>query len=329
MKICIDAGHGMGNRTAGVFDSGAVGGRHKEAHLTLAYALALEAALAKLGVEVWLTRRDNDKPCPVGRRASNAAAAGCTAFVSLHFNAHNGRASGVEVLYRETLKDKPLAEIMQAALVRVTGLPNRGVKSRRDLAVLKFAPGPAVLLEMGFIDNPRDRALILQDAVRMNTAEILAKTLRDALVAKKPAFLPSVSSRRFERIHTTEFGGGAEAGMPSAYGGTVDPRVPQAALPARVTAGFRWVVVRNEANGRMVRCRVNDVGPWNTRDAYWFTEDGRPLAEKQFRNKTLAQNGRIPVSPAGLDLTPAAMDALDVPGRKNNRSALLTWWFVE
>lgn len=38
-------------------------------------------------------------------------------------------------------------------------------------------------------------------------------------------------------ILSTEFGGGNEAGMPSAYGETVDPNQPQASLPARVPLG--------------------------------------------------------------------------------------------
>ena len=320
MKICIDAGHGMGNKTPGVFDPGAVGAKYREADMALGYAILLKAALDELRVPTFLTRVDNTRPCPVGQRAADATAAGCTALVSIHMNAYNGRATGCEVLYRDVKKDLPLARALQAELVRMTGLKDRGVIARKDLAVLKFAAGPAVLIELGFIDNPQDRSLLLMDNVRLAVVIALAKTLRDVLVRTSP--------KRFERIYTTEFGGGAEAGMPSAYGGLVKPNEEQASLPARVAAARRWIYVMNMINGHIVKCRVNDVGPWNTADAYW-DGSGRPLAEKQYKEKLRAQNKRVPVNPAGLDLTPAAMDALGVPGKPNTRSAVLTWWFDE
>lgn len=322
MKVCIDAGHGMGNKTAGKFDTGAVGGQSREADVALAYAFSLKSALSALGVAVFLTRSDNATPCPVGRRAAAAAAAGCTALVSLHLNAYNGRATGAEALYREARKDGPLAQVLLKELVRVTGLKERGIIERRDLAVLKFAAGPAVLLELGFIDNARDRSLLLQDAVRSSVTATLAKAIRDAL---KPAAKPR-PARRFENIYATEFGGGDERGMPSAYGGKVNPDACEASLPARVLAARRLIIVENPKNLRQISFLINDVGPWNTADAY-FDGSGRPAAEQQFAEKTRAQNKRVPTNPAGIDLTPAGMDALGIPGKPGTRSALVNWWF--
>src|SRR5712692_1189096 len=123
---------------------------------------------------------------------------------------------------------------------------------------------------------------------------------------------------RFRNINATEFGGGSESGMPSAYGGTVNLDQPEASLPARLPRERRRIVVRNPANSRSVECKVNDVGPWNLRDLYW-DEGRRPLAESQLRNGTEAQNGDVPTNDAGVDLTPAAMDALGVDGPVNTR----------
>lgn len=107
-------------------------------------------------------------------------------------------------------------------------------------------------------------------------------------------------------ILSTEFGGGSEAGMPSAYGGTVDPNQPQASLPARIARSQRQIQVTNLGNNRSVTCFVNDVGPWNTHDSYW--EHGtRPASEAQTQNGEMAENGQVPTNEAGLDLTPAAM----------------------
>jgi hypothetical protein len=131
-------------------------------------------------------------------------------------------------------------------------------------------------------------------------------------------------------VNASEFGGGSETGMNSAYGGTVDPNTPQAALPARLPAGMRQILVTNPANGKSVCVSVNDVGPWNTNDPYWDPSNqngNRPMAENQYANKTKAQNGKVPDQNAGIDLTPAAMNALGVTGKPNTRQAPVTWSF--
>jgi hypothetical protein len=128
-------------------------------------------------------------------------------------------------------------------------------------------------------------------------------------------------------ILSTEFGGGNETGMPSAYGGIVNPDQPQASLPARVPASRRRIEVENQTNRKTVMCFVNDVGPWNTHDAYW-DHGSRPAAEEQHHDGTVAENGHIPTNDAGLDLTPAAMLALGVGGAVNTRKVRVTWKFV-
>ena len=45
-------------------------------------------------------------------------------------------------------------------MVAVTGLPDRGVKLRPGLYVLRKTRMPAVLAELGFITNPGDAALL-------------------------------------------------------------------------------------------------------------------------------------------------------------------------
>lgn len=179
MKVCIDPGHGMSNRQTGIFDPGAThvenGFLFKEADIALRYALALKDVFRAQGIEVFMTRDDASDHAPVGRRAAMAEAAHCTVFVSLHLNdVDDDRAHGMEVLYRGA-DDKPLAERMLARLLAITGLRDRGVKQRTDLAMLKFN-GPAVLVELGFIGNDGDRAKLLdaqvRDAVVRGIAEV-------------------------------------------------------------------------------------------------------------------------------------------------------------
>jgi len=138
---------------------------------------------------------------------------------------------------------------------------------------------------------------------------------------------PEAGDGRFTNILATEFGGGEDAPMESAYGGIVNPDQPEAALPAKLPASKRQIRVYNLTNGKNVTCRINDVGPWNKQDKYWQTS-GRPIAEAQFRNRTRAEDGAIPSNDAGLDLTPAAFEALGIPGLVNTRQAHLDWEFA-
>lgn len=215
MKIAIDAGHGMSNRTPGVFDPGAVSAGFREADIALGYAKGLRGALQALGIGSWMTREDNNTPCPVGQRARQAEAAGCTAFVSLHLNAFPSReAAGVEVLYRDVDKDAPLAGRLQRRLVEVSRFPDRAAKIRTDLAVLKFKAGPAVLIELGFISNPTERARMLDNQFRVAITQAVAFVLREVLapgsVPPPPAPVPDVL--QFEGRMST-FGGPRDLGV--------------------------------------------------------------------------------------------------------------------
>jgi len=180
MKVCIDPGHGMSNRSPGVFDPGCThtegGTLFKESDIVLKYGLTLKDVLRARGSEVFMTRDDDTDPAPVARRAKSAKDAGCDKFVSIHVNAAEvEQANGIEVLYDDN-GDKPFAEKMQKALVKVMKLKDRGVKKRTDLAVLKFN-GPAVLIELGFIANDTDRNTFMDPLIRAQVCAAIADSL--------------------------------------------------------------------------------------------------------------------------------------------------------
>ena len=161
----------MGNARRGVFDPGATvkAGTQTftEADIVLRYALALGKLCEQSRIEFFMTRGSSTEPAPVRGRAARAAAAGCTHFVSIHLNSSaKPRANGLEVLYRDERKDRPLAAALQQALLKVTGFSDRGNDRRTDLAVLKFKQGPAVLIELGFISNKADREFLLSEGNR-------------------------------------------------------------------------------------------------------------------------------------------------------------------
>jgi N-acetylmuramoyl-L-alanine amidase len=334
----------MNNAGTG-FDSGAEAAGFREADIALDYGLQLQKAFQANQIPVFMTRADNKEPAPVGQRAGRAEKAGCTHYIALHLNdSPDPSAHGLEVLFRDATKDQPLAEKLQTALVTVTKFRDRGTQIRRDLAVLKFSNGPAVLIELGFISNTADRTDLLSHAVRDGVCDaIVAQLVQKPVPA--PLSVPALLAERAARggkkaarvggkvlvnINATEFGGGSESGMDSAYGGKVHGDEPEAALPAMLPKAKeqRQILVTNPNNKNSVVCLVNDLGPWNTTDDYW-NNGTRPKAEEQHRNKTKAENGQVPTNDAGIDLTPAAMDALGVAGKINTRQVPVDWRFVQ
>jgi N-acetylmuramoyl-L-alanine amidase len=229
MKICIDPGHGMANRNAGVFDPGAThteaGQLFREADFALRYGLALKDALRARGVSVFMTRDDNTDVAHVSTRAGMAQDAGCDAFLSLHMNdVESDQANGTETLYRGK-DDATFADLIQRTAIPVLGLKDRGIKERTDLAVLKFK-GPAALLELGFIGNDGDRNRLLSPQVR----DALTSALADALAGLKPGT---------KTIDDTE---GGEADHPSGGAAPYDTNATLLAASATLTStGFASV----------------------------------------------------------------------------------------
>lgn len=182
MKVAIDPGHGMNNASPGVFDPGAVkrvgNVTFAEADIVLRYGHTLRRLFEQNGVEVFMTRTSSADSAPVGGRAARATNANCTHFVSLHMNSfRTSQANGVEVQYRSNQKDKPLADRIQSRLLQITGLSDHHNDQRLDLSVLRFSPGPAVLIELGFITNDRDRNFLLEgrnrDAICQGIFDVL------------------------------------------------------------------------------------------------------------------------------------------------------------
>ena len=87
---------------------------------------------------------------------------GADLFLSLHCNASvNESVSGSEALvFERNSTAYRIAEVVLAAMTEATGLRNRGVLIRPGLYVLRRTAMPAVLLELGFITNAGDAALL-------------------------------------------------------------------------------------------------------------------------------------------------------------------------
>jgi N-acetylmuramoyl-L-alanine amidase len=183
MKICINPGHTL--NSAG---SGAIGIK-VESTENRKVANEVIKLLRQEGHTVIESRVDNAssqneylKKCVEPANANN-----CDLFVSIHFNAFNGRAFGTEVLvYSETSKAKDEAQRISNKISSL-GYKNRGVKIRNDLYVLRHTKMPALLVECCFIDNLGDMNMYNpEDMAKAIVEGILNKEIKDKVVEEKP-----------------------------------------------------------------------------------------------------------------------------------------------
>ncbi len=167
IKIYIDQGHNPENPNAGAEGNGLL-----EQDITYRIGQELAALLrADPDFEVRLSRPDagtslgTSNTTSLQARVSDANSWGADYFISLHTNSSdNPNASGVEAFaYSRPSRAFSLGEDIVEELTDITGLRDRGMKVRPGLYVLRNTAMPAVLVEMGFISNPGDAALMNDD----------------------------------------------------------------------------------------------------------------------------------------------------------------------
>jgi len=169
----------MGNRKPGKYDPGAVSERNEEASIAMQWANVLRGILMARGHKVVRTRKDEKDEAPVSKRASIAKEYGGEIMLSIHCNAATGTASGSECIYRGAA-NKAKAAAISAACAKALGIKDRGPKVEADsqharLAVMAFQP--CFLLELGFIDNPKDLDAMLDQARREAACQVIADLL--------------------------------------------------------------------------------------------------------------------------------------------------------
>jgi len=173
-RIVLDPGHGGR-------DHGAAGKRYREKDLALQVARRLADELQRREYVVKLTRT-KDKGLPLEERPKLAKGWDADLFISLHANyAKAWRVKGIETFLitpegtpstygkrarngacsgnRFDKRNAKLAYEVQKGLTTSTGGRDRGVKHAQFL-VLRDAPCPAVLLEMGFLSNAAEEKLL-------------------------------------------------------------------------------------------------------------------------------------------------------------------------
>lgn len=175
--IVVDPGHGGP-------DSGAVGPNGTyEKNNTLPVGLYLADLLRSSGANVILTRSKDVSPAGANyteaedlkARVNIANQNQADLFISIHNDSFsNPDAGGTTTYYSLSSsaanESKALGLDIQQEVVKELGLYNRNVKTA-NFYVIKNTTMPAVLVELGFISNPTEEALLSSSAFQKKTAD--------------------------------------------------------------------------------------------------------------------------------------------------------------
>ncbi|WP_209870905.1 N-acetylmuramoyl-L-alanine amidase [Paenibacillus silagei] len=171
--VVIDAGHGGA-------DPGTIGISKKlEKDFNLSVALKVERLLLQEpAFNVVMTRREDTYP-PNKQRAEMANELQADAFVSIHGNSVTGspKVRGTETYYYSQ-ESKAFADIMHRHLQGTTGFPDRKVKYNKYI-VLKYSNMPATLLEVGFLSNAAEEAILFSDDFQNRVAAAIVAGLKE------------------------------------------------------------------------------------------------------------------------------------------------------
>lgn len=170
-RVVIDPGHGGTDR-------GASAGGLVEAELVWDLAARLEGRLAAHGVTPYLTR-GRDVTRGDAERADFANATGADLLLSLHVDAHpNPAASGLATYHfgtasgvTSTIGEK-LAGLVHRELVARTGMLDCRTHTK-TWELLRRTRMPAVRIDLGYLTNASDAALLAQPAFRDVAAEAM------------------------------------------------------------------------------------------------------------------------------------------------------------
>jgi N-acetylmuramoyl-L-alanine amidase len=191
--VCLDPGHGTppaigrqtepvgpGSRTLKIKDGGGASG---EAAVALAIAKRTRALLIRRGYRVAMTR--TGAVFRYGNGGNIARARFCNRHAaSLMLRIHadgslDASRDGFQTLYpafhRGWTDDIYTASLraarsVQTAAVRATGAASLGVTPRSDLTGFNWANVPAILVETGYLSNPRERRLLQSSAYEWKVA---------------------------------------------------------------------------------------------------------------------------------------------------------------
>lgn len=225
--ILIDPGHGGS-------DGGAVGSCTGvvEAGLNLQVANYLREALEREGFRVLMTRQDENalagtKSADMAARKNLIRGDYVDLVVSIHMNKFTDpTVSGPMAFYMQGSGEGQ--RLAQAVIDRVTqgvGRPRR-LANPGDYFVLRVGSAPAVLVECGFLSNPKEEQQLQTDSYQQLLAQSIAEGILDYLNpagALVPQETPPPSGAQESPLPAPTPGGGDPAGSVEAPANTPLP----------------------------------------------------------------------------------------------------------
>ena len=182
--IVVDAGHG-GSST------GAPGGGYLEKNITLQISLKLRDALEACGAKVVMTR-DKDVDVNLYDRPNLANDINADLFVSIHNDSFTSDSRGTSTYYHMSdPSSRALANVVQQAIIAVSGIPSKGALSdgilyNSGLAVLRASKMPAILVEVAYISNAQDRRRLIDNDFQDRIAHAICDGLRSYVEGGTP-----------------------------------------------------------------------------------------------------------------------------------------------
>ncbi|AEG61450.1 N-acetylmuramoyl-L-alanine amidase family protein [Desulforamulus ruminis] len=204
-RIVIDPGHGG-------YDPGAIRQGVAEKQINLEISKEIIKILRKEKVEVMLTRYGDYNHAILGlhgkeakrydfnRRIDMAKEFGADAMVSIHVNVSRERCSGPEAFfYKNSTKSKLLAQCIQKELHQIPEVRQRSIKTG-SYYLLIHTNMPCVIVETGFINNPGERAKLLDQQYQQKIAAAISRGIVDYL--KKKETSPPEDVKVMDKIKT-------------------------------------------------------------------------------------------------------------------------------
>lgn len=177
--IYLDPGHGG-------LDPGAIYKDIEEASINLDISKKLMTTLEQYGAIVYLTRNGdydlavnnavNRKRSDLSRRGNIINRSMCDMYLSIHLNADTSTTwRGAQVFYDDiNPNNEKIAKIMQQVL-KEDLKSTRQYKETSDMYLHKRVTRPGVLIEVGFITNPNERYLLMQDSYQQKVANSITR----------------------------------------------------------------------------------------------------------------------------------------------------------
>lgn len=168
--IVIDPGHGGS-------DHGAIRNNISEKNITLDISQRVTSLLEKKGYVVYMTR-ETDATVSLQDRVEISEDICPEIFVSIHVNSSNSESpNGIEThYYKDNSLD--LAKTVHASMLNHVSANNRGL-FKSKFYVINHTTAPAILVEIGFLSNPSERAQLVSESRKQATAKAIAEGIDD------------------------------------------------------------------------------------------------------------------------------------------------------